>query len=753
MPDVKKPRIKPYFHVQVLPPEGVYLLSETGSIILKGERNCALIPLMDGTRTIDDIAETVQDQCSFAEVLYVVDMLHEKQYIDDASTAGNSADRNFWQALTLEPETARQKLAATKVRVVTLGQAQAAPFISALATFNIAVTQEDNWDMGVVITDDYLHSGMEAFNKQALAAGKPWIAVKPHGVISWVGPVFKPSEGGCWACLAQRLRLNREVDTYLQNSFDQKNPFPISRAFNGASVEIGIQLAALQTAKWIAGGIENSNSGKMFTLNMLNLHASHHTLVPRPQCPVCGCGDGDVGEMPAAPTLSHRAKTYTVDGGHRAKSPQQLLNDFSHHISPYIGAVRELEKMDEGLHEILPAYGAGHNFAVRTINLTFLRRGLRTRSAGKGTTDTQAKASALAEALERYSGLYFGNENRITASYAELGSRAIHPNDCMLYSDQQYEDRDAWNSRDLKFAVVPQRFDENASIEWSPVWSITENRYKYLPTGYLYYNYPLGNDFQYWADSNGNAAGTCLEDAILQGAMELVERDAVAMWWYNRFQRPALDLDSFQDDYVNKLRQKYKELNRPLWVLDITNDLGIPTFVAVSRRIDKPCEDILCAFGSHYDPRLALRRALTEMNQFLHAVVDMKADGSGTYRFPEDENHHWWKTATLENQPYLAPLPNSPLRRLQDFPIREHDDLLEDVLAFQELIEDRGMELLFLDQTRPDIDLPVVKVIVPGLRHFWARYAPGRLFTVPVTLGWQERELAEHELNPIPCFL
>jgi oxazoline/thiazoline synthase len=49
--------------------------------------------------------------------------------------------------------------------------------------------------------------------------------------------------------------------------------------------------------------------------------------------------------------------------------------------------------------------------------------------------------------------------------------------------------------------------------------------------------------------------------------------------------------------------------------------------------------------------------------------------------------------------------------------------------------------------------LPVAKVIVPGLRHFWARFAPGRLYDVPVRLGWISRPLAEEELNPVPMFL
>jgi hypothetical protein len=53
-----------------------------------------------------------------------------------------------------------------------------------------------------------------------------------------------------------------------------------------------------------------------------------------------------------------------------------------------------------------------------------------------------------------------------------------------------------------------------------------------------------------------------------------------------------------------------------------------------------------------------------------------------------------------------------------------------------------------LDQTRPDVEVPVVRVIVPGLRHFYRRFAPGRLYDVPVKLGLLDRPLPESELTP-----
>jgi ribosomal protein S12 methylthiotransferase accessory factor len=54
---------------------------------------------------------------------------------------------------------------------------------------------------------------------------------------------------------------------------------------------------------------------------------------------------------------------------------------------------------------------------------------------------------------------------------------------------------------------------------------------------------------------------------------------------------------------------------------------------------------------------------------------------------------------------------------------------------------------MVLDQTRPDIGLNVVKVIIPGMRTFWTRFGQGRLYDIPVKLGWLDAPLAEEELN------
>jgi oxazoline/thiazoline synthase len=179
--------------------------------------------------------------------------------------------------------------------------------------------------------------------------------------------------------------------------------------------------------------------------------------------------------------------------------------------------------------------------------------------------------------------------------------------------------------------------------------------------------------------------------------------------------------------------------------------LQIPVFAALSRCIDQPAERILFGFGAHLDPRIALLRAVTELTQML--ALFLGEEGEEPIDVIQDsETVDWLKTATLANQPYLVP-DGQTSRESTDYPRRWAGDLKEDVLACQALVEGLGMEMLVLDQTRPDIGMPVVKVVVPGLRHFWARFAPGRLYEVPARLGWLPRPLTEEQLNPIPMFI
>jgi ribosomal protein S12 methylthiotransferase accessory factor len=112
----------------------------------------------------------------------------------------------------------------------------------------------------------------------------------------------------------------------------------------------------------------------------------------------------------------------------------------------------------------------------------------------------------------------------------------------------------------------------------------------------------------------------------------------------------------------------------------------------------------------------------------------------------------WWHQAKLENQPYLRPDTSKTQKVQADYPHTWHEDLYLDVMHCVQVAAKNGLETLILDLSRPDVELPVVKVIVPGLYHFWPRFAPGRLYQVPVTMGWSPQPRREEQLNPHPIF-
>ncbi|MBF2022466.1 MAG: TOMM precursor leader peptide-binding protein [Hydrococcus sp. C42_A2020_068] len=759
---LNQPKFKSCFHVETVESVGVFLLSESEYFTLTGRLYELLAPLINGRNSIDDIVNLLREQAPAAEIYYALMLMEQKGYLVEGNEPLSLDIVAFWELLNCDSPKTANRWQTTKVSVTSFSTLPAQSLICALTAMDIQVEKEG--DLDIVIVDDYLQVELEVFNQKAIQSQRPWMLVKPAGTRIWIGPIFNPDKTGCWECLAQRLRANRPVETFIQKQKGISTPLPTSFAKLPSTLQTGLNLAATEVAKWIAQGENKALEGNLITFDTLSLQIQHHALIKRPQCPVCGDLEySKIDREPLPVILESRKKTFTTDGGHRCVTPETTIKKYEHHISPIAGAVRGLKRASQFTNSLTPIYAAGHNFATMFDNLFFLRENLRGKSGGKGKTDIQAKASALCEALERYSGIYQGDEIRRKGTYKTMGEAAIHPNHCMNFSDRQYQTRREWNNICPSFFQrVPDPFDEDREIEWTPIWSITHKEFKYLPTAYCYYGYPKPDSPYCWADSNGTAAGNTKEEAILQGFMELVERDGVALWWYNRLRQPAVDLDSFDQPYFQALKDYHRNLNRELWVLDLTSDLNIPVFAAISRRCncppgsskaDRDVEDIIYGFGAHFDPIIGITRALTELNQVLPAVLSVAPDGSTQYTLPDPLAMDWWQTATVQNQPYLLPDENIAPKTYADYSRWENDDLLVDVMACVDIAAQHGMEVLVLDQTRPDIGLNVVKVVVPQMRHFWKRLAPGRLYEVPVKLGKLSKPLQEEQLNPIPIFL
>jgi oxazoline/thiazoline synthase len=751
-----RPRLKSCVEPIIDLDEGLFLLSEGRHAWLQAPIYKALAPLLDGAHEVESIFEVLSNTYPVEQVLAALVHLRTSGYLaEDAPAEADAAAEArptmaFWEHIGVPPSLARSRLDRALVSTVAVGDVSIGCLTDLLERDGLTPVREG--DFMVVVTDDYLRPELATWNTRSLTAGKAWLLVKPVGMETWIGPVFVPGHTACWECLAQRLRGHRKLEQYIARRSGTDAPVGAPPACISSTRHSALAEAATEITRWIVTGGQSSLLNRVVSTNVVTLQRAYHTLTRRPQCPSCGSPGPNNGVTLKPVFLRRCLKLHPSDGGHRVRDCRELLEQLERHVSPITGIVRTVVPGERtggaGGRWLTPTFAADHNFSDIYDDRFFLRDGLRRRSGGKGKSTEQARTSALAESMERYCGVFDGTEPRIRASFADLGKAALHPNSCMGYSKRQYAERESHNLKGHRPHWVPQPFRDDIEIEWTPLWSLTTQETRYLPTSFCYYGYRSPDPLFARADSNGCAAGSVLEEAVLQGLLELIERDAVALWWYNCLKRREIDLKSVDDPYVSALIDYYGELQRELWVLDVTSDFGVPTFAAISRRVDKIEEDIIYGFGAHLDPVVALVRALTELNQSLEAVpAATGAESTRTYRGGQDAVL-WWRTVKAADAGYLMPDFEAGPCRLSDFKSLASNDLYEDILTCKRLAAARGIEILVLDQTRSDVGLPVVRLVAPGLRHFWPRFGPGRLYDVPMREGWLSRSLKESELNP-----
>ena len=744
---VERPALAPHLQFHDIGEAQMLLVSESFNTLLHGELLRSLLPRLDG-RPLDEIVAALETDHNATDVLAGVAALSAKGYVVSADHGMPRRRAAYWSSLGASPRWVEQRLTASRLEVA----GDDGRLTRQLRESGANVADGDA-DLTVVVCDDYLDARLPEVNRRHLALGAPWTLVRPRGMEALFGPVFGADrQSACWNCLAYRLRSHREVHNFLRNVAGEEAAFK-PFATEVAVLDALFALIAAEIVKWLVLGEAAPIHGQAITMDVGTFASAQHRVARRPQCRACGEEALYRPDRPPLPLcLQASPKTHRNSGGARTVAPAVTLSKYRHLVSPISGVVTWLRRTTDEDDAWLHVHWAGSNLGMRGRSLSSLRRSLRSKSAGKGSTGEQSEVSALCEAIERYSGAWHGDEIRARKRLAEFApdEAAIHPNDVQLFSDEQLENAKRINAKGHPYNIVPPRFDPDAVRDWTPVWSLTQQRHRYLPTSMLY-SMPAERrgPADLIADSNGCAAGNTLEEAILQGFYELVERDAFAIWWYNRLQVPGVDLAGFDDEYLASAPAHYARYEREVWMLDVTADLGIPTFVALSRRPDAQTEDIIYGAGAHADPRLAAQRAICELNQCL-TWLPRPGGSDGRPTIDDPLALWWWQTARLADCSWLSPAPGEPRRHGSPCAVPESADTREDVEHCRAVVEASNMELLVLDQTRPDIGMPVVRVIVPGLRHFWARFAPGRLYDVPVNMGRRKQPLPEADLNSAP---
>jgi len=753
--------IAPQFSTYAIDERQVLLLSEQRSFRLTGKLYVALLPFLDGSRTGQAVVEAFAGRFDGARLRGVLSNMFDKGYITQLDSTAPLERQALWVELGLMPVAAEANLARTSIAVLSVpgdgAAAEAAQALGAAASdAGLRVVAASDADLVVVSVEDYAHGDLAALNRQMRRDGRDWALFKSGGSVPLLGPVFRAGKAPCWACLSRRLIENRPGDTALLDGTVAARP---ARGGNRTTRSLAVNFAAFELARAAAGGALSALDRSIISFDLKSRECREHYVRIEPTCPVCGT-------VPDAEQVLSRASQPLVlkptpvlpqnDGGWRTVAAAEVARNLQRHVSPLTGIIANLD--DWSPAEGLPVFRARQTKPLQVDPRHNRLLGQPGGAAGKGMSEIQARVSCLAEAVERYLCGYTGHEPRRRATWAELAGRAPHPTNCLHYSERQYDNREQWNALNDGFNWTGERFDESAAIEWTPAWSLTHGESRWLPTRYCYFGYVdalAGDGANRFciADSNGCASGSTLEEAILQAFLELIERDACALWWYNRVGRPAFDLKRLDSPFLRRIQALCAAKGRGLCVLDLTNDLATPVAIALSWKLDTG-RSIALGLGAHLDAAVAINRALSELNQMIaleSALQDSAlAERAQKVKGEEATMIDWVLNKSLETELYCVP---SGMIDADAYAPPKVADLRQAVELAMRTVSDRGYDMIVLDHSRADIDFATARVVVPGLRHFWARFREGRLYTAPVDLGWLDRPLAEEQMNPIPFFL
>lgn len=626
------------------------------------------------------------------------------------------------------------------VRVTGLGEVDLGPVRALLAGGGVRC--DAGAAMDLVVTDDYLRPELAAINRDRIEDGRSWLLAMPGRSEARIGPLFVPGRGPCWRCLESRNRPRHQAARYLGGE-TLAAAIPSGTA---ASVAAATAMLVPILERFTVTGEPGPFGDQIRTIDFTGGGWRDHRLIRRPQCP--DCGDPAAAMPRPIGELRDDGRTVSHDGGQREVEPLLTFEAMAHHLSPVTGIADAL--IEAHADEQILCYGVVRSDAAPVRSASDLVKsgasvGL---GWGKGWTHAQARMSALGEAIERFT---FSDErppDHVRAALSDIGEAGIDPRSTLLFSDAQYERAGTGDGHDR---IPEARFDPGQPIGWTIARSLTTGKQRLLASDQMWLTPLTTRDGGFCiADSNGCAAGNTIEEAILQGLLELIERDSVAIWWYNQLPVPEVDLASFGDDFT-RLRSHYASAHdRDLWVLDLTMDLGIPVFAALSARRGTERPEYIGCFGCHLDPTIAMQRALTEMGMIMVGWKNYLAGAPAQQGATAPAGiERWLRETGPDDQPQLRPS-RAERRGRGTFTELASGRCAIDIRQCVERLERAGVEVIVADATRPDIGLPVVRVIAPGLRHFRPRFGPGRLFDVPMSLGRGNRRRSEDALNPIP---
>ncbi|WP_249730408.1 TOMM precursor leader peptide-binding protein [Paenibacillus sp. J2TS4] len=601
----------------------------------------------------------------------------------------------------------------------------------------------------LVLQDEWQSSCCLAAYELLQPLGIPWLygyVARDEGI---VGPWVRPGAAGCPQCAnTRRFLAGRESDERLENllsgllSSDGVTPDP--RPSRTALGQVA-QLIVAEAYRELRGSRTRAEE-RMYLIDLKTLQSSLHFFLPDPFCSICGRLPDDSAaeaqiELKPSPKISK--------GHYRCRSLDEFQKVL---VMDYLDVRTGL--FNARMHELASP------FANVTVNLPSFSTGDEV-TGGRSNSFIESELTAIMEGLERNCGLTpRGKRTVIKDSFRNLQDQALHPIQVGVYTEEQYAEPD--------FPFEP--FDPDRPLDWVWGYSFLQERPILVPERLAYYSTDYGGGFVQ-ETSNGSAIGGSMEEAILYGILEVVERDSFLITWYAQLPVPRLDPRSADDqELLLMIDWLHNVAGYDVYLFNMTMENRVPSIWALAKNRGSRGPNLLCAAGAHLDPIRAAKSAIHELSgmmrplqekfeahrdeyvSMLHdsSLVQQMEDHSLLYCLPEAEERLQF---LLDEQ--------RPLRTFnEEFHARvQHPDLTDELKDLLQVFLNLNLDVIVVNQSSPETmrnGLYCVKVLIPGMlpmsfgHHLTRLNGLDRVLKIPAQLGYVKQPLSLEQLNPHP---
>lgn len=368
--------------------------------------------------------------------------------------------------------------------------------------------------------------------------------------------------------------------------------------------------------------------------------------------------------------------------------------------------------------------------------------------AGAAWTREESIAAAIGEAVERYACGVYDKDAFMLAPYRDVAEYTAPLEQWTLYTEEQYRREEA-----------PPPPTPDTRAYWIEGYSLTRQKKAFVPAAFVfvpYRNEPEEDAIVWEASSSGAACGCSLEEAILGGICEVVERDAVMITWLDQLPAPRLRLEEIGHPHVAYALERIACTSYQLVINDVATDIALPTFLATLFNQNNVPPFSVVASACGLDKNRAILKSIIEL---MHGIQATQTILKLYPNFDLDQETHTLEEHTLLYAKYdlrdrLAFLTeNCETRSWDAIPQLTTGRVTSDIELCVQILEEQGYEVVVVDITPPEIvecGLFVVKVVIPGMAPLHSRstlrpLGLKRVSHLPVKLGYGPREL-----NPFP---